>query len=136
MQRLLLDLKLRTRRHPEVTAVSHEWNFWPSGPHLNCSVLADLHGGHWLYWTLDALQPSPETHSSWQIESAIHLGLGPGKYSADEQVLHAFAIRHIDSPAELPDALINATSELTDTFTIDDLLQQARPIRANYKPSS
>ena len=136
IQRHLLDLKIRARRHPEVTAVSHEWSFLASGPRLDCSVLADLHGGHWLYWTLAALlSPSRDKQSSWQLESAIYLGLGPGEYSADERVLHAFSIKDVRTPAELPNALIHAASELTDTFTIEELLRQAQPIRAAYLPS-
>jgi hypothetical protein len=128
--------RIRLRGHAEVTEVSHEWNFWPSGPHLDCSVLANLHGGHWLQWMLDAVRTSSSAaQSSWRVESAIHLGLGPGQYSADEEILQSFGVKEILAVTSLPAALISATTELTDSFALEDLLQQAQPMRANYRPT-
>jgi hypothetical protein len=128
MDRLLRDLCIRVRRDEEVTNVSLDWRFFERGPHIYVTVLADLHGGHSIDWTLDAVRGE----HYWWVESSINLELGPGEYSADEETLRKFELKEITPGHSLSTTLIEATRELADSVTFDALLQQAAPLRANY----
>jgi hypothetical protein len=135
MDRLLKDLCIRVHRHEEVTKVSRDWTFFESGPHITATVVANLGGGHAIDWTLDAIRGRrPDGKPHWWVESSINLELGPGEYKADGETLREFELKKITSEQSLSSTLIEATRELTDSVTFEDLLEQAAPIRANYTP--